>query len=419
MAFSPSRKFQWIVSQIGARQHYAVPRIFEAHGELDSFYTDLWCRCGARLLKRGNRVTRAFAGRFHPALPSQKVISFSTAAFVNALSRRLGGRRGGIHDRDFYAQEGRIFSERVNACLDKRELDPAVHAFFGFSSGSLETLAYMKARGILTILDQMDLGRIEKALEVEESLRWPGWAISTFAVPEELSRRQEKEWELATIILVNSEWSRKALIQQGVVAKKIIVVPLAYEPPPFEKRPEFSRRETLKVLWLGTVTLRKGIQYLIEAAKLVKDAPVEFIIAGPIEISSAALATAPPNMQFLGRITRDKASTIFRQAQVFVLPTLSDGFAITQLEAMGHGLPVIATPNCGQVVTHGSDGLIIPPADPVALAEAVLNFEKNRADLPAMSERARLKANQFSLKHYHESFSHGVTSVLLETKAKV
>ena len=63
---------------------------------------------------------------------------------------------------------------------------------------------------------------------------------------------------------------------------------------------------------------------------------------------------------------------------MFVLPTLSDGFAITQLEAMAHGLPVVATPNCGRVVTDGEDGLIVPPADADALASAIDRWPRTR-----------------------------------------
>jgi len=67
-------------------------------------------------------------------------------------------------------------------------------------------------------------------------------------------------------------------------------------------------------------------------------------------ITPQAVATAPANVEFRGRVTRDRATREYLVADAFVLPTLSDGFAITQLEAMAHGLPVIVTPNCGAVV---------------------------------------------------------------------
>ena len=153
------------------------------------------------------------------------------------------------------------------------------------------------------------------------------------------------------------------------------------------------------MLWLGTVNLRKGIPYLIEAARQLagQEVDVQIIVAGPLEISAEAIASAPPNMQFLGRVTRDRTAEVYRDADVFVLPTLSDGFAITQVEAMGNGLPVITTPNCGQVVTEGVDGLIVPAGDATALAAAIARLSADRPLLAEMSRQAILKVGNFRL----------------------
>ena len=122
----------------------------------------------------------------------------------------------------------------------------------------------------------------------------------------------------------------------------------------------FSKSSPLKVLFLGQVILRKGIQYLIAAARLLERENIRFDVVGPIGISREAMATAPGNVTFHGRTGRDQAADCYRRSHLFVLPTLSDGFAITQLEAMAHGLPVITTPCCGEVVSDGVDGFIVP-----------------------------------------------------------
>src|SRR5690606_21335816 len=99
-----------------------------------------------------------------------------------------------------------------------------------------------------------------------------------------------------------------------------------------------------------------------------------FDIVGPIGISHEAVASASCNVRFQGRANRCEVVEWYRQADVFVLPTLSDGFAITQIEAMAHGLPVVTTPCCGEVVTDGVDGFIIPPRDSQALAKALNRY---------------------------------------------
>jgi glycosyltransferase involved in cell wall biosynthesis len=175
------------------------------------------------------------------------------------------------------------------------------------------------------------------------------------------------------------------------------VVPVAYEPQagpiPLPRRGSGA----LTVLWLGGVNLRKGIPYLIEAAKLLSNTQLKFVVAGPIGISQQAMDTAPPSMTFLGRVTRDQTDQVYQSADIFVLPTISDGFAITQVEAMSKGLPVITTPNCGQVVTDGLDGLIVPAANSHALAEAIAKLDNNRALLAEMSHNAFLRSTQFLL----------------------
>ena len=120
-------------------------------------------------------------------------------------------------------------------------------------------------------------------------------------------------------------------------------------------------------------------------------------MAGPLEITAAAVAGAPANMSFVGRLTRDQTDGYYRRADLFVLPTISDGFAITQVEAMARGLPVIVTPNCGQVVTPGIDGLVVPAGDARALAEAIAKLDADRGLLREMSQQALVKARTFRL----------------------
>jgi glycosyltransferase involved in cell wall biosynthesis len=80
-----------------------------------------------------------------------------------------------------------------------------------------------------------------------------------------------------------------------------------------------------------------------------------------------------------------------------VLPTLSDGFAITQLEAMAHGLPVIATPNCGEVVSDGVDGFVVLTRDAEALAQTFRRYLAQPELLRSQSAAALVKARQFTL----------------------
>jgi glycosyltransferase involved in cell wall biosynthesis len=141
--------------------------------------------------------------------------------------------------------------------------------------------------------------------------------------------------------------------------------------------------------------LRKGIPYLIEAAKRLNTSSIHIDVVGPIGITDRAMQEAPTNVSFHGRVPRDSVDDWYGRADAFVLPTLSDGFAITQLEAMAHGLPVIATTHCGQVVDDGETGLIVAVRDADALGEAIDRLATDRSMTRAMGRAARNRLDAY------------------------
>ncbi|MCS4047508.1 glycosyltransferase involved in cell wall biosynthesis [Salinibacter ruber] len=394
-ASSPS----WIVAQIEAREHYAVPRVLHREGVLEHLYTDAWCRWGRNLLRHAPDPLRSLANRYHPSIPSRRVTAYTGWAIAHRLRYWWKGAPSDSARYERFLEKGRGFGERVREALQGADWKEEGLVFFGYDTGSLEPLRFLEATNCFTIVDQMDPGRVEKELVLEEIQRWPGWAASAPVLYEPYQERRRTEWEQADAVVVNSEWSKEALTHQGIGEEKIHVVPLAYDASGMEPNLDgrFTREGPLRVLWLGRVNLRKGIQYLVEAAKQLEGDSLEFDVVGPVKITEEMVAQAPSNMTFHGRVPRDEVNDYYRNAEVFVLPTLSDGFAITQLEAMAHGLPVVTTPNCGRVVTDGEDGWIIPPRDSDALAETLAFCAGHRSQLRRMAERAHATSKQYTL----------------------
>lgn len=389
---------RWIVAQEGTRQTYGVPLAFQNLGSLRLLCTDLWCRYGRSALRRGTAGTRAFATHYNAGIPSEKVVSFnSRAVFWRAWHHFRRASMSPDELAEVWIRYGRWFASRVRDECSRLSLDPKRDAYFGFNTNCLETLVLLKAKGIITVVDQIDPARVEEEMILEEARRWAGWEKIPGRLPEAYWQRVKAEWQLADIILVNSAWSRDALVKQGVEAERIIIVPLAIDLHHKTMGKPVNPEGRLKVIWLGSVILRKGIQYLVEAARLLQHENIEFLLAGPVGISRQVVASFPSNMKVLGRVTRDQLPEVYRQGHVFVLPTISDGFAITQLEAMAHGLPVVATPNCGRVVTDGLDGLIVPARDGVALAAALARLNADRKLLLAMSRHALETIKRYDL----------------------
>jgi len=372
---------------------------------------------------------RSLAARFHPELAGATVQSWNvrslfwearlrqTTSFLWPLTSRRAQCSAGQGPYLGFLEVGRRFAVRVREAL-KAEMAKAESRkqkgdwiFFGYDTGALEAMEWCRDHGAKCVLGQMDPNRVEVETVREEEKRWSGWALHPIEVPEEYFRRREQEWALADRVVVNSEFCRQALVKQGVPSEKLFVMPLCYEvedqraevrsqksevsTPASDLRPLTSA--PMRVLWLGQVILRKGIQYLLTAARQLEGENVQFDVVGPLGISREAVASAPPNVTFHGRAARDQAANWYRQCDVFVLPTLSDGFAITQLEAMAYGLPVVTTPCCGDVVSEGVDGFIIPPRDADAVARTLQRYVTEPALLKTQQTAALVKAKQFTL----------------------
>jgi glycosyltransferase involved in cell wall biosynthesis len=405
---------RWIVSQIGAREHYAVARAFRSAAALDLLITDFWWRWGELPGLGGPATLRALRTRRHRDIPNERVASLNLATVIDRVRAATARHEDAARQSLEYLRIGRNFARATCKVLDGRTLEAGRHAFFAYTTGALEEVEMLAARGITTVVDQIDPARTHAEAVRAEQEKWPGWERRAGDIAEDYWRRLESEWRAASAVVVNSPWSRSALVRQGIPENKIVTVPLAYEAGVGRTRP-VNARSSLAILSLGNVSLGKGVPYLLEAARLLEGENVTFTVAGPIGITADAVASAPRNVTFTGRVTRDRLAEVYEAADVFVFPTLSDGFGITQLEAMAHGVPVIATPRCGEVVVDGRNGFIVPAADGRTLAEAILRLERDRALLAELSREALRRAGEFSLRNYLTQLHTGLRRAGLET----
>jgi glycosyltransferase involved in cell wall biosynthesis len=379
-----------IMAMMGNREHYQPMRSAHDRGNLVRFITDFWstpdgplCRC-ARVLGAGDH--KFFKARFAAELKHANVVALRGAGIRQYIGLRMGRGRGWRYR--VYSSAGQHFAR-----LCVRHLDVHHTAFVGFSSAALEALEYENRSGVLTVIDQIDPAKTEEAIVIEEMTRHKSWVLHRHdQIPTEYFERVSAEWSAAQRIIVNSAWSRSALLEQGVAADKLRVCPLAYQPPTGPRERRYHRQARLRVLWLGTLCLRKGIVYAIEAARRLERQPVDFTFAGPIDVRLPAL---PPNSRYAGSVPRSQIGALYSSHDIFILPTLSDGFGLTQLEAMAHGLPVIATPHCGEVVEHGLSGLIVSARQSKTLAEAILEIGGDARRLEAMSAAALARAESY------------------------
>jgi glycosyltransferase involved in cell wall biosynthesis len=111
-------------------------------------------------------------------------------------------------------------------------------------------------------------------------------------------------------------------------------------------------------------------------------------------------------------VPRAEVHEFYRQSHIFILPTHSDGFGLTQLEAQSWGLPVIASLNCGEVVRHGENGLLLPKVSGLVIAETIEAILRNPAQMPTMSIRSKEIAAEYSAERIIPKFLSSVGEVI-------
>ncbi|HEY0723230.1 MAG TPA: glycosyltransferase family 4 protein, partial [Pyrinomonadaceae bacterium] len=204
------------------------------------------------------------------------------------------------------------------------------------------------------------------------------------------------------------EWSRNALVDEEVPEAKLKVIPVAYESSTDVGSLQrlypraFSPERPLRVLFLGQINLRKGVSQLLEAVELLTGENIEFWFVGPNQIDVPQSLRLHPQVRWFGVAPRGEVSSYYRDADVFIFPTLSDGFGLTQLEAQSWKLPVVASRNCGDVVRDDFNGVILEEVSGRAIADALLRLLRAPELLSAMSVRSAVD-ERFSLKMLAEA----------------
>lgn len=369
---------KWLCCQLGAREHYAIPRALFRSGMLESLVTDAWVPPSS-LLAICCGPNSKFRHRFHSELREARVKAFNSSLLLFEMFAAARGCRGWPR----ILARNRWFQRRIVSFL-RSPLSTTLNSqpvLCSYSYTALEPFRHAKSLGWKTLLVQIDPGPEEERIIAEETAQEAELAGEWQPAPPEYWAFWREECKLADSIVVNSEWSREGLIRGGAPAEKISIIPLAYERSGVGRRAEprlqrnypdhFTGERPLRVLFLGLINLRKGVARLLEAARMLRDEPVEFWMVGPVETARARTIGNAESVKWFGPVTRNQATEFYRDADVFILPTLSDGFAITQLEAQAHGLPVIASRNCGKVVENGVNGIILDEPSGACIAHAV------------------------------------------------
>jgi hypothetical protein len=393
------------VAMLGARMHYAVPRLLNEAGLLNYFFTDSyvgnkpWLQWALERFPASLRPKEAqrWLGRRSPGLEPGRVVSFELFGIWYAAARRRAQTREEVEV--LFQKAGHEFNRHI---LAKGLGETRV--VWGYNTASLELFRAARRAGLRCVLEQTILPRsLELQWLREEEDAWPSWSARQLAVGTSLlADLEEEEWELADCIVAGSEFVKDGLVARGVPEAKIRVVAYGVDPEQFrcvDADPEKGGGK-LKVLFAGQVGLRKGIPYLLEALRKLPPNSVETRIVGPIDIEPSRLSKCGDDVSVLGAVPRSEMGRLLRWADVLVLPSIVEGSATVTYEALMSGRPVIATPNAGSIVRDGVDGCVVPVRDVPALREALFRYASDRALLRRHQQAAAEGRERAGLSRY-------------------
>ena len=208
--------------------------------------------------------------------------------------------------------------------------------------------------------------------------------------------REEAEYAEANAITVPSRFAARSFVESGVDAAKLHVIPYGVDLRHFQ--PTAPRDPVFRVLFVGQLSVRKGIGYLMTAFRRARLPGAKLIFVGSPGRETEALLRGVPHddVEFTGALSRDQVAEQMSRASVMVLPSIEEGSAMVQAQALACGCPVIATANSGaeEVFDHGTEGFIVPIRDPDAIAEALTVLYRDRDLLHAMSQAGRRRMEQ-------------------------
>ena len=275
--------------------------------------------------------------------------------------------------------------------LTRRMAQPkaACDALIAISGAALKAGKLVQSRGGKYICDRGSThARYQWRLLQQEHDRW-GVPLDIYDSRD--TEREEVQYAQADCITVPSSFAARSFVEEGIAAEKMRVIPYGVRLDAFHPVAE-PAPDSFEVLFVGQVSLRKGVTYLLQAFAKLQHPRKRLRLVGPVFPHMKPLFAQLPmdHVEILGAISRTELVELFSSSHVMALPSLEEGMALVQGEAMACGCPILATPNTGSedLFTDGKEGFIVPPQDAAAIQDRLQQL----ADNPQLQKQMRSAA---------------------------
>ncbi|HEX2853328.1 MAG TPA: glycosyltransferase family 4 protein [Opitutaceae bacterium] len=402
-----------------ANVRYAALGLHQA-GLISEFWTCLNYRGSGfleKILPRG--VTNQLKRRTYPEALTSVIHTQPFHEVMRLLAPKVGLRRLVQHEK------GRFSVDAVYRALDRaasrRLRSGKFSGVYAYEDGAEFCFRAAKERGVRALYD-LPIGYWRAAREIllEEAEREPEWAVTLSGNQDsrEKTERKDAELAMADVVYVASSYTRKTLESARDFKGKVVIVPYGSPtlPPVGGSKPPIERKrgKKLRVLFVGSLGQRKGLSYLFSACRQLEGA-VELTIIGQKPLEPCAILDRELSaVRWLPTCPHQQVLAEMAAHDVFVFPSLFEGFGLVLLEAMAMGLPVITTAHTAgpDLIRDGVEGFIVPIRSSTAIAERLELLHREPLRHADMSECARLRAREFSWETYGKTLAACVAQAL-------
>jgi glycosyltransferase involved in cell wall biosynthesis len=334
---------------------------------------------------------------------------------------RLAARTLGL--RNLVNQGGPLSADAVNRDLDQsvatrlhKKTPPPIKAVYAYENGALDTFQTAKRMGIPCCYElPATHWETSQKLLSDEIQRWPEWKDTLASSHEsgEMLERKAGELELADRVICPSRFVYRSLPESIRASKPCLIAEFGSpEAPPNGYLRHQESTEKLRVLFVGSMSQRKGLADVFAAMKWLGRTDVELIVLGPLLAPMEFYRGQYRFFQYEPPRPQDEVLSLMHTCDVLLLPAVVAGRPLVQQEALSCGLPLIVTPNAGgeDLIDEGRTGFLVPLRSPKTIAEKIDWFADHRKELPAMREFAQKKAAQYSWSQYARNIMAAVQS---------
>ena len=406
-----------VVVQSGARDAYQVALALAEAGLLEALVTDLfwpadraWAKRLARHLPAG--LEAMLRQRSEPRLPSSAVRLCALTGALTLLLEKLRHvplpiRRQAMRHADATLGQtaGRLANQRNAGLLS--------YSYYGFD-------AFTRFHGSGMLFQLHPHPASMRRLLTDELAAHPDCAASLsqeweLALPEADFEHLVRETTMARSFLAASSFTRSTLVEHGTPPEAVHVVPYGvdstrFTPDPARRSPPTGK---LRLLFVGRINQRKGIKYLLEAMRELATDQVELTVCGRVVDDLALFRPLADRILIRPDVSAAELLAAYQAADLFVFPSVAEGFGQVLLESLACGLPILSTTHTAapDLIEDGRQGFVVEPRRPAQLVERIDWALTHRAELFAMRREARELAEQFTW----QRFRHGVVEAVRQS----